>query len=55
MWDKGNVTCRSGGFLVVSELICFLEKKKKRENKTTEPKEIKETGVAMGDFQREKA
>lgn len=40
--------------MVVSELICFLEKKK-RENKTTEPKELKETGVAMGDFQREKA
>lgn len=27
--------------MVVSELICFLEKKK-RENKTTEPKELKE-------------
>lgn len=54
MWDKGNVTRKSGGFLVVSELICFLEEKK-RENKTTEPKELKETGVAMGDFQREKA
>lgn len=57
LWSKGIVAYRLTGFLTLWQLVCFTAKKiwKRKIIWFRKAKELKETGVPIADFQREKA